>query len=91
MTAVLEVIPFAVFNRCAPVVVAVQVLKGPLVRQMKVSVSGIQKELGVIVSIEKDNQEVQEGVVGEVYAVLIEPIAGEPQSLALSDRTLVCS
>lgn len=91
MAAVLEVVPFAVFNRCAPIVVAVRVVKGPLVRQMKVVVSGTQKELGVVVNIEKDKQEALEGVVGEVYAVKIESIAGEPPSLDAADRTLVCS
>lgn len=91
MSAILEVIPFAVFNRIAPIVVAVRVVKGPLVRQMKVSVSGTQKELGVIVNIQKDNQEVLEGAVGEVYAVKIESIVGEPQSLDVADRVLVCS
>ncbi len=95
MAAVLEVVPFAVFSRRMPIVVAVRVVKGPLLRQMKVSVSGTQKELGVIVHIHKDKQEVSEGVAGEVYAVMIEPPPPAPPmpppSLEADDKVLVCS
>jgi translation initiation factor IF-2 len=95
MAAVLEVVPSAVFSRCCPIVASVRVVKGPLVRQMKVSVSGTQKELGVIIYIYKGEQEVQEGVIGEVYIIIIEPPPPAPPlpppSLGANDETLVCS
>ncbi len=91
MATIIEVIPFAVFNRRAPIVAAVRVAKGPLVRQMTVTVSGTQKVLGVIVNIQKDGQEVLEGVVGEVYAVKIEAVEGCDNSLDTGELTLVCA
>ncbi len=96
MAAILEVVPFAVFNRQAPILAAVRVVKGPLVRQMSVSVSGTQKVLGVVVDIHQKNQdgmvEVLEGVVGEVYSVKIVPMVGQnPQRLENGETTLVCS
>lgn len=94
MTAIVEVI--AVFNRQAPILTAVRVVKGPLVRQMTVSVSGTQKALGLITDIHEKNQdgmaEALEGVVGGVYAVKIEPMSGQsPPRLEDGETTLVCS
>jgi translation initiation factor IF-2 len=96
MTAVLEVIPFAVFNRQGPILAAVRVVKGPLVRQMTVTVSGTQKVLGVVVDIHQKVQsgmvEALEGVVGETYAVKIEPMSGhDAPRLEDGETTLVCS
>jgi translation initiation factor IF-2 len=80
--AVLEVIPFAVFNVQAPIVTGVRVLKGPLVRDMEVREQSTQKLLGTVSNIQEGTTEVLEGV-GGVYAVKIEPPVGQGESPAL--------
>ncbi len=89
--AVVEVIPFAVFNVQAPIVTAVRVLKGPLVRDMEVREQSTQKLLGTVSNIQQDNTEVLEGVTGEVYAVKIEPPAGESPVLKREAALLECT
>jgi translation initiation factor IF-2 len=91
MTAVIEVIPFAVFNVQAPIVAAIKVLKGPLVREMEVRERSTQTLLGTVVNIQQDNAEVLEGVVGDVYAVKIEPPAGEAPVLKKEAAVLECA
>ncbi len=90
MTAIVEVIPFAVFNTQAPIVAAVRVVKGPLVRQMEVREQSTQKLLGTVTKIQQDNTEVLEGVAGGVYAVKIEPSAGELPALKKEAVLLEC-
>jgi translation initiation factor IF-2 len=89
--AVLEVIPFAVFNIRAPIVTGVRVLKGPLVRDMEVREQSTQKLLGTVSNIQQGTAEVLEGVVGEVYAVKIDPPAGESPALKREKALLECS
>jgi len=74
MTAIVKVLPPAIFNRQSPIVVAVTVVKGPLVRQMRVCVKGTSKYLGTITNIQQKNKEVLEGVVGGVYAIQVEEL-----------------
>lgn len=88
--AVIEVIPFAVFNTQAPIVAAIKVVKGPLVREMEVREQSTQKLLGTVVNIQQDNAEVLEGVAGGVYAVKIEPPAGESPALKKEAVLLEC-
>lgn len=92
MTAIVEVIPFAVFNARAPIVVAVRVLKGPLVRYMEVREQATQVVLGTITSIEKDSAEALEGVAGGVYAIKIDaPAASQQPALRKEKLLLECT
>ena len=89
MTAIVEVVPFAVFNARAPIVVAVRVLKGPLVRSMEVREQATQVALGTITHIEKDSVEALEGVAGDVYAIKIEATAPSQQPTLRKEKLLL--
>ena len=89
MAAIVEVIPFAVFNAQAPIVAAVRVLKGPLVREMEVRERSTGLRLGTITNIQKDSAEVLEGVSGEVYAVKIEWSGSHAQPTLDKKRAVV--
>jgi translation initiation factor IF-2 len=103
MAAQVEILPPAIFNRQAPIVVAVRVLKGRIVPQMEIREhstgsagaaddTGVtQRLLGILTDIEKDMVEVQEGGPENVYAIKIEwNRAGEPPALNPDFRILGC-
>jgi translation initiation factor IF-2 len=92
MTSIVEVIPFAVFNAQLPIVAAVKVIKGPLVRGMEVREQSTQKLLGTVVNIQKDSIEELEGSTGGVYAVRIDPPNGEDAPVLKKESALLeCS
>lgn len=74
--AVIQVVPFAVFNYSNPIVAAVRVTNGIITRQMTVKT----KEgytLGTITDIKDSKQkDMLQGVSNEVYAIKIEPVSG---------------